>query len=110
MNIRPIFTAHILTTINAAFHYYARSLPSVVSLECPRCGLKVSAQHAAGTFALCFEIDLARPNLSRSKHSAVLTSDGRLSISCESDTSDSDASVDSGRDGGTCSLAKNSGE
>jgi len=94
--------------MSGALRYYVRFLPSVVLWECARCGLKLNARRTDGTSVLGFEIHLVQPSLSRSKHSAVLTLDGKLSILCGSDISVDVASEDSGRSDGISSSPKNS--
>lgn len=104
----PILLARFSTTISGLFRVYARSLPSAGSWACVHCGLKVSAQRTDGTSGLSFAIDLQPPNLSHSKHSVVLTPDGKLLILCESETSDSARSEASGMLDGIYSSPKNS--
>lgn len=106
----PILLARFSTTISALVRVYARSLPSVGSWACVHCGLKVNAQRTDGTSGLSFAIDLLPPNLSCSKHSVVLTPDGKLLISCESDTSGATRSEAFGQNAGTFSSPKNSAE
>lgn len=60
-------------------------------LVCEDCGLSLRARVEDGT-SLCVSIDLfCPPNVLRFRHAVVLTSDGKLSISCGSSTSDGTA-------------------
>jgi len=108
LSTRRIFDARISTLISGACHYFARSLASATSLECVHCGLKLSARHTGGTLEFDLDIRSVPPNLSRFKHSAVLTTDGKLSILCECETFDVDALGDSGHSVGTYSSPTNS--
>jgi hypothetical protein len=82
--MRRIFESRISTLIAAMLPGYVRSLPSVISRVCPRCGLSITARKEVGTFGFVFEIDLLPPNLSHFRHAVAVTHDGKLSISCES--------------------------
>lgn len=86
------------------------SLRSVMSFRCARCGWSISAQRTAGTSeSLSIDVTAGRLlNLSRSRHVLALTSDGNVSISCESEPSETDASGDSGPDAGTYCIPANS--
>lgn len=83
-NMTPIFTARISMWILGLVRPYVQSLPSVISLACPHCGLSINARSADGTYGSTFEIFLHQQNSSPSKHVVVLTHDGRVSISCAS--------------------------
>ena len=104
-----ILDAPISTLMSGALHYYARSLPSVTSLVCGRCGLSIAARRVVGTSESSYAIDLSPPNLSLSKLVAVLTADAKLSIFCACSASGAMPSpIPSGSNDGTCSLPKNS--
>ena len=67
---------------------YLRSMPSVESLECPHCGFSIGALRADGTALSTCEIVLNVPKSSPHKLFLVLTSGGKLSISCGCSQSD----------------------
>lgn len=107
--MKPIYERHISTLTVGLSLGYVRSLPSVVSLACPRCGLKVSARKEAGTSGFAFEIDLDQRRSLPSRHVVVLTLAGNLSISCESSALDAAASpISSGGVSGTSYSTANS--
>lgn len=79
------------------------SLRSVTSFTCARCGWSISAHKTAGILgSLSIDVTAGRLlNLSRSRHALVLTSDGNVLISCESEPSEHVESADSGPRAGT---------
>lgn len=68
---------------------FARSLPSAGSWECGRCGSRIDVhrQNVDGMLSFDWTVTLFQPNAWHSKHALVLTSAGKLSISCESSPS-----------------------
>jgi len=95
----------ILMSIAGDLHRMHRSVPLVVSWECPRCGLAIDARRVDGTLSFGFEITCSPPNSSPFKHVAVLTDGGKLSISCERSRSDArQLPLPSGESDGTSST------
>lgn len=93
-----------------ALRPYVNSIPSVVSLACDHCGSRIDARKRDGMSSFAFEIDLHQQKPSPSKHVVVVTSDGRLSISCACSRLDELRSHHgSGVVDGTFSSEKNSG-
>jgi hypothetical protein len=92
------------TLIGPALRQFVPSGRSVELLACARCGWKLTARRTDGTSSFAFENDSPDPKSGGFRHSVAVMGDGKLSILCGSEQSDSDASEDSGRDAGISSL------
>lgn len=106
----PIFAKRISILMAKLFVDYARSMPSVGLFTCSHCGSVVNARVEDGMCVFDSTSDSRRQNWLRFRHVVALTSDGKLSIFCASERSDSTASPDSGRSAGIFSSITNRDE